>query len=41
MTNIWEKAISILVGNLNSGCSYLIATVNKNLWEKWAYVQDD
>ena len=27
MANIWEKAISILVGNLNSGLSYLITTV--------------
>ena len=27
MANIWEKAISILEGNLNSGVSYLITTV--------------
>ena len=27
MANIWEKAKSILVGNLNSGLSYLITTV--------------
>ena len=27
MANIWEKTISILVGNLNSGLSYLIAKV--------------
>ena len=27
MANIWEKAISILAGNLNSGPSYLIKTV--------------
>ena len=27
MTNIWEKSISILAGNLNLGCSYLIKTV--------------
>ena len=27
MSSIWEKAISILVGNLNSGRSYLIAAV--------------
>ena len=27
MTNIWEKAISILAGNLNSGRSYLITAV--------------
>jgi hypothetical protein len=27
MANIWEKAISILAGNLNSGLSYLIITV--------------
>ena len=29
MTNIWEKAILILAGNLNSGLSYLITTVSK------------
>ena len=28
MASIWEKAISILAGNLNSGRSYLITTVN-------------
>ena len=27
MANIWEKAISVLAGNLNFGCSYLITTV--------------
>ena len=27
MANIWEKAISILAGNLNSSLSYLITTV--------------
>ena len=27
MANIWEKSISILAGNLNSGLSYLITTV--------------
>ena len=27
MANIWEKAITILSGNLNSGFSYLITTV--------------
>ena len=27
MANIWEKAISILAGNLNSGRSYHITTV--------------
>ena len=27
MANIWEKDISILAGNLNSGLSYLITTV--------------
>ena len=27
MTSIWEKAISILAGNLNSGRSYLITAV--------------
>ena len=27
MASIWEKAISILAGNLNSGLSYLITAV--------------
>ena len=27
MVNIWDIAISILAGNLNSGLSYLITTV--------------
>ena len=27
MANLWEKGISVLVGNLNSGLSYLIITV--------------
>ena len=27
MANIWEKYISILAGNMNSGLSYLITTV--------------
>ena len=27
MANIWEKAISILAGNLNLGLSYLITAV--------------
>ena len=27
MARIWEKAILILAGNLNSGLSYLITTV--------------
>ena len=31
MANIWEKAISILAGNLNSGRSYHITTV-PNIW---------
>jgi hypothetical protein len=30
MVDIWEKAISILVGNLNSGLSYLITTVGSS-----------
>ena len=30
MTNIWEKAILNLAGNLNSGGSYLITTVHGN-----------
>ena len=34
MVNIWEKAISILVGNLNSGRSYLITTVMDQFWKK-------
>ena len=29
MANIWEKAKSILAGNLNSGLSYLITTVTE------------
>jgi hypothetical protein len=29
MDNIWEKAISILAGNLNLGHIYLITTVRK------------
>ena len=29
MANIWEKAVSILGGKLNSGLSYLITTVRK------------
>ena len=36
MANIWEKAISILAGNLNLGCSYLITTVsfyNRLVWQ--------
>ena len=32
MTNIGEKAISILVGNSNSGLSYLITTVQMALF---------
>ena len=27
MANIWEKIISVLVGNLNLGLTYLITTV--------------
>ena len=30
MAYIWEKAKSILAGNLNSGLIYLITTVNKD-----------
>ena len=30
MANIWEKVISILAGNWNSGCSYLITAVTGN-----------
>ena len=29
MANVWEKAKSILAGNLNSGLSYLITTVKR------------
>ena len=29
MASIWEKAISILEGNLNSGRSYLITAVDR------------
>ena len=31
MADIWEKAKSILVGNLNSGLSYIITTVLTSL----------
>ena len=31
MTSICEKAVSILAGNLNSGCSYLITAVPMEL----------
>ena len=31
MASIYEKDISILAGNLNSGRSYLITAVNKNV----------
>ena len=34
MANIWEKAVSILAGNLNSGFSYFITTVNLMLFFK-------
>ena len=36
MANIWEKAISILAGNLNSGLSYLITTVTRRyqVWKR-------
>ena len=34
MTSIWEKDISILAGNLNSGPSYLLAAVLINLPER-------
>ena len=37
MANIWEKAISILAGNSNSGRSYLITTV-LIFWTKWTNV---
>ena len=31
MASIWEKSIWILAGNLNSGLSYLITTVKKDI----------
>ena len=36
MANIWEKAITILAGDLNSGLSYLITAVQKKslIWSK-------
>ena len=34
MANILEKAISIFMGNLNLGCSYLITTVITGLRRK-------
>ena len=34
MAYTWEKAKSILVGNLNSGLSYLITTVSGNLIDR-------
>ena len=34
MASIWKKAISILVGNLNSGRSYFLAAVLINLPER-------
>ena len=37
MANIWEKAISILAGNLNLGRSYLITTVqNMTFFAYWS-----
>ena len=33
MTSIWERAISILAGNLNSGRSYLITAVTQTQTE--------
>ena len=33
MASIWEKAISILVANLNSGRSYLITAVTQTQTE--------
>ena len=33
MARIWEKAISILAGNLNSGRSYLITAVSDKKFE--------
>ena len=39
MANIWEKAKSILSGNLNSGLSHLITTVwtvcRNIFWSQW------
>ena len=36
MASIWEKAISILAGNLNSGCSYSITAV-PSTWNHKVY----
>ena len=48
MANIWENAISILVGNLNSSLSYLTTTVSNirkleivNLLEEGACFKDN
>ena len=38
MANNWEKAVSILVGNLNSGHSYLITAVLKGIKTSKTYV---
>ena len=32
MANIWEKAKSILAGNLNSGLNYVFTTVTEGLY---------
>jgi hypothetical protein len=42
MASIWEKAVSILAGNLNSGLSYLNTTVpdymaHETTKEFWKY----
>ena len=34
MANIWEKSITMLAGNLNSGLSYLITTVTHAIFYK-------
>ena len=40
MANIWEKNISILAGNLNSGLTYPITTVmdaeSYQWWAEWS-----
>ena len=41
MANIWEKAISILMGKLNSGLSYLIRTVSQSASLNWSYLSEE
>ena len=41
MANIWEKAILILAGNLNSGLSYLSTAVKRVNSKLTDYSHDD